>query len=235
MIQIINRWFADNFTLTSSFSLVLVFGAGVLTSLTPCTLSMIPITIGYLGGYGNDRPWGQTFLFTAGFATTLTGLGLGAAFLGRVYGQTGWGWSIAMGTIAVVMGLQLLGLVQLPQWGTIALEKYVPPPLQAYGLGLSFGLASSPCSTPLLATLLAWVAQSQNPLWGALLLLVYAWGSSLPLLISGLFAGSLRVLLRLRQWTGAINYASALILLAFGTYHLLAALSHFYRQLNGAG
>jgi cytochrome c-type biogenesis protein len=148
VIQIINSWFTDNFTLTSSFSLVLVFGAGVLTSLTPCTLSMIPITIGYLGGYGNDRPWGQTFLFTAGFATTLTGLGLGAAFLGRVYGQTGWGWSIAMGTIAVVMGLQLLGLVQLPQWSTIALEKYVPPPSPSLWTGAEFWLSQFPLLHP---------------------------------------------------------------------------------------
>ncbi|MCA1903492.1 MAG: cytochrome c biogenesis protein CcdA [Cyanobacteria bacterium KgW148] len=225
--QWVDGWLTLN--LQSPLSLILVLGAGILNSLTPCTLSMLPITIGYLGGFGQSRPLGQSLLFVAGFATTLTALGLGAAFLGRVYGQTGWGWSVGMGTIALVMGLQLLGLVQLPQWGTIALEKYVPIGLQSYGVGLSFGLASSPCSTPVLATLLAWVAKSQNPFWGGVILLVYALGSCLPLLLSAIFVGSLRSFLAMRQWTGAINYGSALILLLFGTYNLLAAVSHFYR------
>ncbi len=231
MIQIffsLEEWFGSGLYLASSFSLILVFIAGILTSLTPCTLSMLPVTIGYLGGFGESRPIGQSLLFVGGFATTLTGFGLGAAFLGRVYGQSGWGWSIIMAIVALGMGLQLLGLIQLPQWEGVPLEKYVPIGLRSYGVGLSFGLASSPCSTPILATLLAWVAQTQNPLLGALFLLVYAFGSSLPLLISGIFAGSLRSFLALRQWTGIINYASAIILLAFGTYNLFTAASHFY-------
>lgn len=231
MIEIIydlEKWFGRGDYLESFFSLILVFGAGVLTSLTPCTLSMLPITIGYLGGFGESRPIGQSLLFVGGFATTLTGFGLGAAFLGRVYGQSGWGWSVFMGIIAIGMGLQLLGLIQLPQWGAVPLEKYVPVGLQSYGVGLSFGLACSPCSTPVLATLLAWVAQTQNPFLGGLFLLVYALGSSLPLLISGMFASGLRSFLALRQWTGYINYASAIVLLAFGSYNLFAAASHFY-------
>lgn len=230
-IYILEHWIGElvtnNLTHISGGSLILVFAAGMLTSLTPCTLSMLPVTIGYLGGLANSRPLGQSLLFVSGFATTLTALGLGASFLGRVYGQTGWGWSAVMGAIAIGMGLQLLGLVQLPQWGTIALEKYVPIGLQSYGVGLSFGLASSPCSTPLLATLLAWVAKNQNPLLGGMLLLTYALGSCVPLLISGIFAGSLRSLLAMRQWTGVINYGSALMLLSFGTYSLLTVVSHF--------
>lgn len=190
---------------------------------------MLPITIGYLGGFGSQRPWRQLVLFVLGFSTILTFLGLAAALLGKVYGQTGWGWSLVMGAVAILMGLSLLEVVQLPQWQGMPWEKYVPPGLRSYGVGLSFGLGSSPCSTPVLATLLAWVAQSQSLVWGGLVLFTYALGACLPLLLTGLFVVSLRSLLALRQWTVYINYGSGVVLLGFGLYSLLTHLYHFYR------
>ena len=55
---------------------------------------------------------------------------------------------------------------------------------QAYLAGLTFALAASPCSTPVLATLLAYVAASQEPLLGGGLLLAYTSGcESMPLLV----------------------------------------------------
>jgi cytochrome c-type biogenesis protein len=60
----------------------------------------------------------------------------------------------------------------------------VPPPLQAYLAGLVFALAASPCSTPVLATLLAWVASSGDPLTGGSLLLAYTTGYVAPLLVA---------------------------------------------------
>lgn len=48
--------------------------------------------------------------------------------------------------------------------------------MQAYLAGLTFALAASPCSTPVLATLLAYVATSKDPLTGGALLLAYTSG-----------------------------------------------------------
>ncbi len=189
---------------------------------------MLPITIGYLGGFSTPRPGRQVLLFVLGFVTILTALGLGAALLGKVYGQTGWGWSLVVGTIAVLMGLSLLEVMPLPQWNSLPLEKYLPPSLRSYGVGLSFGLASSPCSTPVLATLLAWVTQSQSFFLGSLVLFIYALGTCVPLLLAGLFMVSLRSLLALRQWTVYINYCSGVVLLGFGVYKLLATVPHLY-------
>ncbi|MFN3360077.1 MAG: cytochrome c biogenesis protein CcdA [Pseudanabaenaceae cyanobacterium] len=221
-----NSWLAGEWG--SPWLPLLVFAAGVLTSFTPCTLSMLPITIGYLGGFSTPRPGRQVLLFVLGFVTILTALGLGAALLGKVYGQTGWGWSLVVGTIAVLMGLSLLEVMPLPQWNSLPLEKYLPPSLRSYGVGLSFGLASSPCSTPVLATLLAWVTQSQSFFLGSLVLFIYALGTCVPLLLAGLFMVSLRSLLALRQWTVYINYCSGVVLLGFGVYKLLATVPHLY-------
>ncbi|NJK35519.1 MAG: cytochrome c biogenesis protein CcdA, partial [Oscillatoriales cyanobacterium SM2_2_1] len=90
-------------------SVGLVFGAGLATSLTPCTLSMLPLMVGYIGAYesrGMIAAAQQSLWFVCGFATTLMGLGLGAVLLGRIYGQIGdlWGW--LLGVVAIAMGVQ---------------------------------------------------------------------------------------------------------------------------------
>jgi cytochrome c biogenesis protein CcdA len=73
-------------------SVGVIFLAGLLTSLTPCMLSMLPITVGYMGAYDQptrSRSVQLSLSFAAGLATTLAGLGIVAASLGKVYGQIG--------------------------------------------------------------------------------------------------------------------------------------------------
>lgn len=130
-------------------------------------LSMLPITIAYIGGYesqGKRQAAIQSAWFSLGLATTLAGLGMVAASLGRVYGQIGVGLPIFVSLIAILMGLNLLELVslQLPSLGTTDwITDDLPPGIRSYSLGLTFGLVASPCSTPVLATLLAWVATTK--------------------------------------------------------------------------
>ncbi|MEB3225924.1 MAG: cytochrome c biogenesis protein CcdA [Synechococcus sp.] len=214
----------------SLLSIFLVFGAGLLTSLTPCTLSMLPITIGYIGGpQDNDRlqTFFQSLWFCLGLATTLAGLGIVAAGFGQIYGQIGIGLPIVVSAIAIVMGLNLLEIVPLrfPSLGaTDWIKQDFPKALRAYLVGLTFGLVASPCSTPVLATLLAWVSTTQNLALGAGLLLAYTLGYVMPILIAGLFTASLKRLLSLRQWSGWINPVSGALLLGFGLFSLLIRL-----------
>ena len=84
-----------------------------------------------------------------------------------------------------------------------------------------FGLVASPCSTPVLATLLAWVATTQDLLLGAGLLLAYALGYVAPLVLAGTFTASIKKLLELRRWSGWINPVSGTLLVLFGVFSLL--------------
>ena len=227
--------FAENLVSTqlthlNIVSFGVIFLAGLLTSVTPCMLSMLPITIGYIGGYqAKSRFQGllQSTWFSLGLATTLAGLGVIAASLGKVYGQIGVGLPIAVSLIAIVMGLNLLEILPLrfPSLGaTDWITEDLPPAVRSYLLGLTFGLIASPCSTPVLAVLLAWVASTQNLYLGGVLLLTYTAGYVTPLILAGTFTASLKKLLALRQWSSWVNSASGALLLAFGVYSLLSHL-----------
>lgn len=208
-------------------SLATIFVAGLLTSLTPCMLSMLPITIGYIGGYEAQSRWQaatQSLWFSLGLATTLAILGILAAVLGQVYGQIGVGLPIAVSLIAIIMGLNLLEALPL-QLPSIDLMAWIPENVsngvRSYLLGLTFGLVASPCSTPVLATLLAWVSTTGNPLVGSLLLLAYTTGYVAPLILAGTFTATIKKLLELRQWSSWITPASGALLVGFGVFSLL--------------
>lgn len=219
---------ASQLTHLSIISIGVIFLAGLLTSLTPCMLSMLPITIGYIGGYETKtrlQAFSQSTWFSLGLATTLAGLGIFAAGFGKVYGQIGIGLPIVVSIIAILMGLNLLEALplQLPSFGgTDWISQDLPQGLRAYCIGLSFGLVASPCSTPVLVSLLGWVAKQQDLFMGGVLLLSYTLGYVAPLILAGTFTASIKKILELRRWSGWINPVSGVLLVAFGVFSLLS-------------
>lgn len=208
-------------------SVLIIFLAGLLTSLTPCMLSMLPITIGYIGGYeaqSRIQAAAQSTWFALGLATTLAAFGIVAAYVGQVYGQVGIGLPILVSVIAILMGLNLLEALplRLPSLdGMEFIPKDVPDGVRSYLLGLTFGLVASPCSTPVLATLLAWIASTQDVMLGGALLLAYTAGYVAPLILAGTFTATIKKLLEVRRWSGWITPVSGALLVGFGVFSLL--------------
>ncbi|MGK7889741.1 MAG: cytochrome c biogenesis protein CcdA [Leptolyngbyaceae cyanobacterium] len=225
-----DRVVSGELTHLGPLSLVIIFGAGLLTSITPCTLSMLPLTIGYMGGYDTEnrgQAAQQSLWFALGLATTLALLGSVAAIAGRVYGQVGLGLPIVVSLIAILMGFNLLELLPLrfPSLGTTEwIRADWPRGVRAYIVGLTFGLVASPCSTPVLATLLAWVMTLKQPVLGSLILFVYTSGYVVPIVIAGTFTAMTKQMLTLRQWSSWITPASGVVLIVFGVFTLLSRL-----------
>jgi len=228
--QFANTLVLNQLTHISVVSIGIIFLAGLLTSLTPCMLSMLPITIGYIGGYeakSRLQAAAQSTWFALGLATTLAGMGILAALVGKVYGQVGIGLPIIVSIIAILMGLNLLEAIPLefPSWGgTNWIAQDLPSGIRSYLIGLTFGLVASPCSTPVLASLLGWVANTQDIILGAVLLLTYTAGYVTPLILAGTFTAGMKKLLELRQWSGLINPVSGVLLVGFGVFSLISRL-----------
>ena len=226
--QFANSLVSNQLTHLSVISVGIIFAAGLFTSLTPCMLSMLPITIGYIGGYeakSRLQAAAQSTWFALGLATTLAGMGIVAACIGKVYGQVGIGLPIIVSIIAILMGLNLLEALplQFPSLGeTNWISPDLPPGLRSYLLGLTFGLVASPCSTPVLASLLGWIANTQDLILGAVLLLSYTAGYVAPLILAGTFTASIKKLLELRRWSGWINPVSGALLVGFGVFSLIS-------------
>ena len=173
-----------------------VFLGGLLTALTPCVYPLIPITVGLFGARKTDAR-GKSVLLTGSYV-----LGMAAVFtiLGVVAARTGQAFGSILGDPRFAIGLALfLGILAASMFG--AFELVIPSGLAqrlntvggaglvgAFLMGTVSGFLAAPCTGPVLAGLLAFVAKSQSIALGAALLFVYALGIGVPFVLIGVFA-----------------------------------------------
>ena len=91
------------------------FVGGALTSITPCSLSTIPLVIGYVGNTTEDgkKAFRYSLVFALGMAVTFTAIGVAASLAGRMISQAGTWWYIVLGILMVLMALQTWDVINL--------------------------------------------------------------------------------------------------------------------------
>lgn len=222
--------FLDNIEQVIAAYPILAFGAvflaGVLSSASPCVLVTIPLVVGFVGGYSDGDRWKAfrySLSFILGLSLTFTAFGAAAGILGTMFGTLGGWWYVAAGTVAMVMGLQMAGLYEIP---LPVRRDYKPKQggmVGAFLLGLFFGVASSPCATPALVILLTYVATKGQVLYGITLLFTYAVGHCLLMLLAGTCTGFVEAFIKAK---GIVNFStrakrvSGIIITAVGAWFI---------------
>ena len=185
------------------FSLPVVFGAGVLSFLSPCVLPLVPPYLTYMGGAsfeqlrGNDRALQLRIIFTSlffvlGFSVVFVTLGATATAFGQSFRQALPILTPIAGLLIIGMGLHFLGIFRIA-----LLDRQVrhhgpgvaSGPLGGFLLGLAFAIGWTPCIGPVLAAILSVAANENSALQGATLLGVYSLGLGVPFVLAGMAIG----------------------------------------------
>ncbi|NLL53319.1 MAG: cytochrome c biogenesis protein CcdA [Peptococcaceae bacterium] len=209
------------------FAPLLAFVAGLLTSFTPCSLSSIPLVIGYVGGTGQrdiKRAFWLSVTFAAGAAVTFTVLGIAASLTGRLIGTwTSW-WYIILGVLMVLMALQIWEVFEIIPSSYLLAKSKKKGIIGAFMAGILGGVFSSPCSTPVLIALLAIVAGKGSIVWGILLLFLYSIGHGILAIVAGTSIGFAHKISTSEKY----GRASTVIKIVLGALILLIGLYMFY-------
>lgn len=201
--------------------------AGVLTSITPCSLSSVPLVIGYVGGVG-ERNTKRAFLYSAvfslGTAVTFVTMGIIATSAGKLMGNSSPIWYMLLGVLMVLMALQTWEIIRLIPSVNLSGKRKKRGFVGAFAAGVLGGIFSSPCSTPVLIALLAIVAGNGSMAWGILLMLLYSIGHSVLVMIAGTCVGFVQ------RISGNDKYQRAgnLLKILMGAVILLIGLYMFY-------
>lgn len=181
-----------------------VFLGGVISSASPCVIAAIPLVIGYVGGYSDgDKKKAALFslVYVIGLSLTFTVFGMFASFIGKYLMLLGkWVYIIFL-AVAISMGLQLMGIINIPMPFQRSANVKRKGLLGAFILGIFTGTVSSPCATPILAIILTYTAIEGDIWYGGILLFVYAVGHCTLIFISGISVGIAESLIKSKNIT----------------------------------
>ncbi|HQA08546.1 MAG TPA: cytochrome c biogenesis CcdA family protein [Syntrophomonadaceae bacterium] len=214
--------------LIRSFSLLgygLVFLAGIVTSITPCNVSMVPVIIAHVSGSqaGRRKGFVLSSFFTLGTATTFMLLGLIIASIGGIFGTSQKFIYFFVAGVCIVIGFNLLGLIPLNFSFGYGLTDRVGNRKGYWGsylLGMVMGLAGSQCGTPIMLAILSLALANGQWLYGAVLLFIYALGRGVPIVVIGTFTGLITHMDAFARWSGLMNKLAGVMLLMVGGYFI---------------
>lgn len=214
------------------FSLIMLlisFAGGLLASISPCSLAMLPIIIGYVGGYSEGGPAKilmQMIFFVFGSSLVFATIGVICAVTGKVFISFAPTYFILLlASLLMVMGLNILGALD---FNMPVLIKELPQSsgknviLYPILIGAVFAIAGTPCSTPILAGIMAFASMSNNLLSAVLMLFMFSLGQGLILVIAGVFTSSLKGL-------KSFSHISEMLLKFSGVLLILSSVYIFYK------
>jgi len=204
-----------------------VFVAGLMTSLTPCVYPMLPITVSVVGSRARSQlqAFAFSWLYVSGLALVYAALGVLAASSGQLFGVVASHplTLLLAALLCLLMATWMMGWLRMPALQLPLLRQFSSAPLQVFIAGLLSGLVMAPCTSPVFGMLLMYVAGQGQPLWAALLMVMFALGMSVLLVLAGTVSGVLQRLPRSGRWMNRVQWLLAALMLAAALYLLSQA------------
>jgi cytochrome c-type biogenesis protein len=203
------------------------FGGGLLASISPCILALLPVNLSYIGTLNvtsrRAAVWNAAG-FVLGVVTILSIFGLFASVAGALMVE--WrGWiDLAVGTIIILMGLSIGGLFHLPLPRS---QISLPPIAGTYGVGLTFALVSSPCASPVLFAVLAAAGATGSPIWSVVTMVAYALGYTAVIFTASLCAGLIKLTRQILVNSEMVMRVGGLALVLMGGYYVVSGVLWF--------
>ncbi len=207
---------------------LVAFLAGIFTSFTPCSLSSVPLIVGYVSGVqggeqdqNSKKAFILSVIFALGSAVTFTIFGVMASLAGELIGTSASWWYLILGTLMMLMVLQLLGIYEFIPSSHLLAKNTKKGMLGAFMAGVLGGIFSSPCSTPVLIALIAVVAGKGSLAFGILLFLLYSLGHGILAVVAGTSVGLVQKLslnAKYAQLSLILRNILAIGILAIGFY-----------------
>ena len=174
--------------------LLIAFGAGLISFLSPCVLPLIPGYISYISGRSINELIGKKninlipmILFTIGFSIVFIIFGAASTFLGQVLLQNSYELRIIAGLIIIIFSLHIIGVLNIK---FLNFEKRVQTKINInfYSpllIGMAFAFGWTPCIGPILGSILVLAATEESINKGIILLSFYSLGLAIPFILSG--------------------------------------------------
>ena len=176
------------------FEILVAFGAGLISFLSPCVLPLIPGYISFISGVSLNELIEKKkinltplVLFSLGFSFVFVIFGAAASFLGQILLQNSQLLRIVAGLIIIVFSLQLIGILNI---GFLNFEKKIYTQKNnniwfPFIVGMAFGFGWTPCIGPILGSILALASTEETILRAVILLSFYSLGLAIPFVLSG--------------------------------------------------
>ncbi len=182
-------------------SIYLLFGAaflgGLISSVSPCSLSMLPLIIGYIGGYSKEKPMKtlvQMIFFVIGTGIVFSIIGIICALTGKIFLGNPY-FALIVASIIMIMGLKILGVIDfdMPVFiKEIPQNRFNNDYLYPILLGAVFALIGTPCSTPILASIMAFASISAKISSAVIMLFLFSLGQGLILIVAGFLTSQIK-------------------------------------------
>ena len=177
---------------------------------SPCHLASIPLIIAYVGGQqqilGSRQASYYSMAFTLGLFITIALIGIICAILGRMLGDIGNYWQIMVGLVLVWVALGMFGVEKCSISGSLLYRLNLKGIFGAFGLGLAYGVLSGSCTFGFIAPILAIITVQQKVAAGVVLILLFAIGHCLPIVVAGGSAAMVKGVLENSHWQGATQW-----------------------------